>query len=108
MANNRMYLKCTKCEPEIIEENGIRKYKDRILIAKYYPSSNWCFFLGSVRPTKIEKEIDDLLLNVQANSQDLEDRENEFNEFLDKHRHEDDKEYDFNFGGKNFVIEYED
>ena len=108
MANNRMYLKCTDCEPEIIEENGIRKYKDRILIAKYYPSTNWCFFLGSVRPTKIEKQTDDLLLNMQANSQDLEERELEFNEFLSQHRHAESKHYDYNCGGKNFVIIYED
>lgn len=104
MANNRMWLKCTKCEPDI-DENG--NQKDRILIAKYYPSSNWYFFLGSTRPTKIEKDTDNLLLNMQANSQDLEDRENQFNEFLDKHRHGEDKDYDYMWGGKNFTLDFE-
>jgi len=104
MANNRMWLKCTKCEPGI-DENG--NQKDRILIAKYYPSTNWYFFLGSVRPTKIGKDLGSVLLNVEANSQDLKDRENQFNEFFDKHKHGEDNNYNYNDGGDNFILEFD-
>lgn len=106
MANNRMYLKCTKCESTEEKPNC-----DRILIAKYYPSQNWVFFFGSKFPTTLtSNDIHNpgrMMDKMISNEKDLEDRADDFNNFFDAHRHEDAEDYNFRDGGKNFVIEFE-
>jgi len=108
MANGYMYLKCSKCEPGLTEEN--RKYKDRILIAKYYPSTGWYFFLPSLRATKLTsldiQNPEKLNLQLKADAQTLEDRENDFNKFFEDHSHINNEE-EFNSGNQNFIIHFE-
>jgi len=98
-----MWLKCTKCKPGFDENEN---QKDRILIAKYYPSSNWYFFLQSKVATEImsgdtPKEI---MEAIKANTQDMDDRVNEIDAFFDKHRHGDDDDIDYMWGGENFTL----
>jgi len=76
MANNRMWLTCQYC---------ISKGEDwratRILLFKYYPSSNWYFFTMAGGAPRREEEI---------------------NAFMDLHEHP--ESCDINLGPEHFKI----
>jgi len=97
MANNRMYLKCTKCKAP----------DDRILIAKYYPSSGWCFFVGGSFTMQNKRDISILPDLATIGDNDADERIKEFDLWFIKHRHVEDDDHNFSIGDTCFVVEYE-